>query len=154
MTTSDPPYGMIQRLRTWRHASPAVAMFEPGYWVIAWISTPVSAPGRFVTPGVIPDWRTPRQNGALLPGWLFARCALLSSGFGSGGTTLLPAAAEGAAAAGAVAVPGTSSGRVGVAWPCAAPARARAASTAMHHGLTSARIDIALPIDMSLFLIG
>src|SRR5215212_1815762 len=116
MTTSEPPYGMIQRLRTSRQASPAVVRLEPGYWVIAWISTPCSAPGRFVTPGVVPDSRTPRQNGALLPGWVFARCALVSAGVGSGATVALPGPAGVADAAGAVAAPGTSSGFMVVVW--------------------------------------
>ena len=50
-----------------------------------WISTPFSVPGRLLTPFSTPDSRTLRQNGALLPGWLLARCALLSSAFGSAG---------------------------------------------------------------------
>src|SRR6185295_12750049 len=82
MITSEPPQGTIQSLRTWRQASPAVVKLEPGYCVKAWISTPFSGPGSAMTPGWLPELRTPRQNGALLPGWLIARCALVSLGCG------------------------------------------------------------------------
>jgi hypothetical protein len=39
---------MIQLLRTWRQASPAVVKREPGYCTKGWISVPISAPGRLV----------------------------------------------------------------------------------------------------------
>ena len=78
---------MIQRSRTWRQASPALVTREPGYCTKRWISTPFSAPGSVLKPSFSPELRTPRQNGALLPGCVFARCALVSFGCGSGGAT-------------------------------------------------------------------
>ena len=81
---------MIHQLRTCRHASPAVVVRVPGYDVIGWISTPRSPIWRLLTePGALPESCTPRQNGALLPGWLRARCALLSPGCGSGRTVVV-----------------------------------------------------------------
>src|SRR2546423_9048505 len=85
---------MIHWLRTWRHASPALVTREPGYCTKGWISTPFSAPGRLPMPGLLPESCTPRQNGALLPGWVFARTALVSSGLGSGAAAVLAGAAK------------------------------------------------------------
>ena len=87
---------MIHWLRTWRQASPAVVRREPGYWTKGWISTPCSAPGKLLMPFCTPESCTARQKGALLPGWLFERWALLSSACGSAGAT--NAAAEAAIA--------------------------------------------------------
>ena len=58
--------------------------------MIGWISTPRSPICRLLTePGALPESCTPRQNGALLPGWLRARCALLSPGCGSGSAVVV-----------------------------------------------------------------
>src|SRR4051794_17535145 len=85
-----PPIGTIHQLRICRHASPAVVARVPGYEVIGWISTPGSPSCRLLTvPGPRPESCTPRQNGALLSGWLRARCALLSVGCGSGTTVVV-----------------------------------------------------------------
>src|SRR6476620_12578319 len=85
-----PPIGMIHQLRSCRHASPAVVARVPGYSVIGWISTPRSPSCRlFTVPGALPELWTPRQNGALLSGWLRARSALLSVGCGSGMTVVV-----------------------------------------------------------------
>src|SRR5690242_5858243 len=79
-----PPTGTIHQLRTCRQASPAVVARVPGYIVIGWTRTPRSPWSRLLTvPGTWPESWTPRQNGALLSGWLRARCALVSVGCGS-----------------------------------------------------------------------
>src|SRR3982750_1082180 len=84
-----PPIGTIHQLRICRHASPAVVARVPGDGVIGWISTPRSPSCRLLTvPGPRPESCTPRQNGALLSGWLRARCALVSVGCGSGGAVV------------------------------------------------------------------
>src|SRR5664279_2766821 len=81
---------MIHQLRICRQASPAVVVRVPGYAVIGWISMPRSPACRLLTePGARPDSCTPRQNGALLSGWLRARCALLSPGCGSGSVVVV-----------------------------------------------------------------
>ena len=95
---------MIQLLRTWRQASPAVVNCEPGYWTNGWMSTPISAPGNALVPGWVPLSRTARQTGALLPGCDLARAALDSSGAGNCGATKpagapFPAVADPGAAA-------------------------------------------------------
>src|SRR4029079_7149264 len=54
------------------------------------MSTPGSPSCRVLTvPGTLPESCTPRQNGALLSGWLRARCALVSVGCGSGTTVVV-----------------------------------------------------------------
>ena len=42
ISTSEPPYGISQLLRTWRQASPAVVKREPGYCTMGWIRLPAS----------------------------------------------------------------------------------------------------------------
>ena len=66
-------YGMIQLLRTCRQASPAVVHARAGVLRRSgWIRTPRFGAWQRCRPaaGALPDSRTPRQNGALLPGWL------------------------------------------------------------------------------------
>ena len=99
---------MSHWLRTWRQASPAVVNLDPGYCTKGWIKTPFSAPGMDVKPGWVPDSRTARHTGALLPGCVLLRSALLSSALGSAGATkpaggpfLMPAGAAAGAVAGA-----------------------------------------------------
>src|ERR1019366_5231347 len=85
---------MIHPSRICRQASPALVRRVPGYVVKGWIRTPRSPTCRLLTvPGVRPESRTPRQNGALLPGWLRPRCAFVSPGCGSVAATPPPAAA-------------------------------------------------------------
>src|SRR5688572_27996228 len=86
-------------------------MREPGYCVNFCTSTPISLPGSEEYPSLSAESRTARQNGALLPGWLLARSALVSSGFGNAGAVKL----GGAPAAGALAL-----------WASAGPAITRA----------------------------
>ena len=76
---------MIQRLRTWRQASPALVNFEPGYCVNGWISGSPALPGTLLVAPL--ESRTERQNGALLPGCVLPRWAFDSSGLGSAGAT-------------------------------------------------------------------
>jgi hypothetical protein len=110
-----PPIGMIHQLRNCRQASPAVVSRVPGYCVSSWTSTPFSPACMLLTePGVVPELRTPRQNGALLPGWVLARAALVSFGCGS--------ARAGALAPGAAAG-GTRSSCFTSPWAAATPPR-------------------------------
>ena len=51
------------------------------------ISVPASGLDDVVTPDTLPESRTARHSGALLPGWLLPRWAFDSSGFGSAGAT-------------------------------------------------------------------
>jgi hypothetical protein len=96
---------MIHQLRICLHASPAVVTRVPGYCVIVWIRTPGSPSCRLLTvPGAVPESRTPRQNGALLPGCVRARTAFESVGCGSA------TEAAGAAAAGTGSLIGASAG--------------------------------------------
>src|SRR6187551_1916644 len=92
---------------------------------MGWISTPRSPICRLLTlPGTAPESWTPRQNGALLSGWLRARCAFVSVGCGSGSTVVV-----------IVALPpgGTTIGvepSFGITWICGDAGEADAASGA------------------------
>ena len=83
MRISAPPYGMIHQLRTWRQASPAVVVARARVLrdrLDQHARSP--APGQVGDAGLVPDSCTPRQNGALLPGW--TRRAARWSRFGCG----------------------------------------------------------------------
>jgi hypothetical protein len=86
-------------------------------------------------PGAVPELRTPRQNGALLPGWVLARWALVSFDCGSGSAAAL---APGAAAEGT----GSS---FAVPWATAAPPRADQGERQRHAPEDAAHAFAPLP---------
>src|SRR5258705_789449 len=100
---------MMHWLRTCRQASPALVTREPGYCTKGCTSTPFSAAGRLLMPGLVPESCTSRQNGALLRGCVLARVALSSFGSGTGAAaTLAGGAKRGAAAGGAFSLGSTA----------------------------------------------
>ena len=76
---------MIQRLRTWRPASPALVKTEPGYCTKGWISTPLSMPGARRSRPWLPESRTARTPAArCCRAGSWRACALVSSGRSAG----------------------------------------------------------------------